>query len=274
MIRRNFLVADGRHIHYRSTGDGGIPLVMLHANPVSSRVLQPLMGELGKGRRVIAPDTPGFGDSDPLPEARPEIADFARHVGKGLDELGLGQFDVYGSHTGANLALELALTRPAQVRRVIFDGMAMYTDAEREELLASYTPEQEPQADGSHLLWAWHFLRDQAVFWPWFRRDAAHRRDVDVPSPRSLQASVLDVLKALETYHLGYRASFRYEKPPRLPGLSQPVLVATSVSDIFHDRLRKVAALIPNAEAADLPPYRDPDYTAKAAAVFDRFLAQ
>jgi pimeloyl-ACP methyl ester carboxylesterase len=67
-IRRGFAdVAEGQ-VHYREAGQsaqGGLPLLMLHASPGSAKLLEPLMGELGRRRRVVATDTLGNGDSSP-----------------------------------------------------------------------------------------------------------------------------------------------------------------------------------------------------------------
>jgi len=45
-------------MHFRSLGEGAL-LLLLHASPGSSKQLEPLLGELGLDRKVIAPDTPG-----------------------------------------------------------------------------------------------------------------------------------------------------------------------------------------------------------------------
>lgn len=272
MVRRRFVDLDYGQVHYREFGAGGRPLVMLHSNPTSARALEPLMRHMGLDRHVIAPDTPGFGDSDPLPVAEPNISDFAAAIGAALDKLGLERVDLYGTHTGANIALELALARPQRTGRLILDAIALYREDERADLLAHYAPERRPVPDGSHLLWAWHFMRDQSLFWPWFRREAGRRRDVDVPDAETLHGWVVDVLKAIRTYHAGYRASFRYAKEERLGRLTIPTLVASSVSDIFFDRLEAVARLVPRARTQVLPPTSDPAYLEKAAGVFRAFL--
>lgn len=274
-IRRGFIDAGAGQIHYRQAGaarTGQRALVMLHSNPVSSRSLEPLMARLAAGRLVVAPDTPGLGDSTPLAMAAPEIPDFARPVAAAIDGLGLGMIDLYGSHTGANMALELALQMPDRVGRLILDGIALYSPEERSDLLANYAVEMKPDLSGSYLLQAWHFMRDQSVFWPWFHRTADHLRQVGLPDARGLHADVLDVLKALETYHLAYRASFSYDKEERLPKLTVPTLIATSRADIFYSTQDRVAALVPDSLKLDLPSTADPGYLDTAARVFAEFL--
>ncbi|MEY3465401.1 MAG: hypothetical protein RL603_999, partial [Pseudomonadota bacterium] len=74
-------IAEGS-MHYRHAGDatsGRRPVWMMHASPASSRSVEPLalaVAALG-GRRVLAPDTPGNGDSAPLRLADPELGDYA-----------------------------------------------------------------------------------------------------------------------------------------------------------------------------------------------------
>ena len=224
------------------------PLVMLHSNPGSSAMLVPLMQHLASDRPLLAPDTPGLGDSTPLPLAAPEIADFAAATLAALDELGVTEFDLYGTHTGANMAVEIALARPRQVRHVVLDAIALYSPQLREDLLAHYAKPFPPDLEGRQLLRVWHFVRDQWVFWPWFRRDAAHRREVGLPDAKFLHEVVIDVLKASTTYHLAYRASFVYPKEERLPLLRCPVLMACPANDIFFPDFERVTALVPAAE--------------------------
>ncbi len=272
-IRRRF--ADVKHgqVHYREAGPPAAPaLVMLHTNPTSSRSLEPLMRRLGARRRIVAPDTPGLGNSTPLPMAAPAIADYAAAIGETLDVLGIARFDLYGTHTGANLAAELAITRRHQAGRMILDGIALYTPAMRDDLLANYARDIRPDLDGTHLMKAWHFIRDQYLFWPWFRRAAERSRGLGLPDAETLHRDVVDVLKGLGSYHLAYRASFVYDKPKRLPQVAIPTLVASSRADLFFPELERVAALIPGAAVRVLPRYDDPAYFEDAVGAFEAFL--
>ena len=272
-IRRRFVEVAFGQIHLREAGDGGArPLVMLHGNPTSSRDLVPLIGRMATTRRVVAPDTAGLGDSDMLPVDEPGIADYAEATMAALDALALDRFDLYGSHTGANLAVEIALRRPQSVGRVVIDGIALYTPALRAALLARYAMPFTPSLDGEQFGRAFRFMRDQHLFWPWFEATPVARRDLGLPDAAALHAQVLDVLKAATTYPAAYRASFLYPKEDVLPRLRVPCLVATSISDIFHPDLARAAALIPGAIAHTLPPYHASDYLETAAATFRGFL--
>ena len=115
MIRRDFADLPTRQVHFRHAGEGP-PLLMLHASPGSSKQLEGKIEALSRHHRVIAPDTPGNGDSTPLDIAAPAISDYAAALVQFLDAMGLEQCDVYGSHTGANIGLELAVRSPERVR--------------------------------------------------------------------------------------------------------------------------------------------------------------
>ena len=257
MISRAFADLPGRQVHYRHAGTGGVPLLMLHASPASARQLEPLIGAMAASRRVIAPDRPGNGDSAPLPIAVPEIADYAAAELEFLDVLGIGQIDVYGSHTGAFVAAELAILAGPRVRRVILDGIALFSAEQTLDYLAHYAPEQEPDLAGLYLHWAFMFCRDQSLFFPWFKPRSECARPVGLPSAEALHAAVIDVLKSIRSYHLGYNASFRYGARERLPLVRQTVLAFCATDDPLLPYLDEAITAMPQASAQRVPSLRE-----------------
>ena len=119
-LRRAFVDTPWGPIHYRQ-GGAGAPLLLLHSSSGSSRVYRRLMAAL-PGRRCIAPDLPGFGDSVPLPQGA-TIPDIAAQVASFLDALGIERADVFGLHSGNKLAAALAADFPQRVRRLVLAGM-------------------------------------------------------------------------------------------------------------------------------------------------------
>lgn len=251
-IRRGFVeIAEGQ-VHYREAGreaGGGTPLVMLHPSPGSAKMLEPLITLLGRRRHVLAPDTLGNGDSAAPAGEAPPIAYFADAHLRALDALGVERFDLYGSHTGANIACEIAIAHPDRVRRLILDGISLYTAEERADMLAHYAPGVTLDQNGTQLHWIWHFVRDVYLFWPWYRRDAAHRRPLGLPDADELHDKVVEVLKAARTYHIPYRAAIAYDKEPRLPLIRVPTLLACARTDMFLEYFDRVRALMPAAES-------------------------
>lgn len=246
VIERRFVrLAEGL-IHIRdceATATSDLPLYMMHASPASARGLEPLMAALraaGATHRLIAPDTLGNGDSAaPAPDA-PDIAYFADSVRRVLDALKLEKVDLYGAHTGCRIAAELAILCPDRIGRVVFDGIVEYAPDLKQQILANYAPAIQPDEMGRHLTWAFHFVRDQAFHFPYFLRDPEHVHTRAMPDAAALHAHVVDVLKALTTYHKPYLAAFRYEPLKRLPLITRPVLVLEADTEPKH--LRAAAA--------------------------------
>ncbi len=274
MIKRQFVDVPHGQLHLRHTGaGGGPPLVMLHASPGSSRQVVDLMAPLGASRRVLAPDCPGNGDSTPLPAEVPEIDDLADAILAGLDALLPDTpFDLYGSHTGARLATSIALRHPARVRRLVLDGFGVYGADRRAEILATYAPEMAPDQLGQYLMWAWHFSRDQWIWFPWFEKRADRRVPLDLPSAENLHALLVEVLKAVGTYHRSYRAAFRYDMRAKLPGVRQETLICAQRTDMLIETLPAMAAVKPDAAVAELPGTATPADAAASAALLAGFL--
>jgi pimeloyl-ACP methyl ester carboxylesterase len=143
------------HIHNAIPPGGGFeegtPLLCLHHTAGSGRLFERFLALQGRDRSVYAPDTPGFGESDP-PPMRPTIADYAAVLGDFLDTMRFRQIDVLGFQAGAMMAAELAIARPKQVRRVVMVSMPVLNDTERDAFRrGSWTPSE----DGSQLAVEW-----------------------------------------------------------------------------------------------------------------------
>lgn len=80
---------DGITVAFTDRGTGQ-PVLCLHGNPDSRHSWAPLFAELGDGYRLIAPDFPGFGDSEPLPPGvDPGPETMSRFWGEFLDAAGI-----------------------------------------------------------------------------------------------------------------------------------------------------------------------------------------
>src|SRR5687767_10607772 len=98
-IRRGYTSNRWGQVHYREAGSGP-PLVLLHLTSAWSDMYTELIPYLATSRRVIAPDTPGYGLSDPPPEA-PGPSGYAAALAETFDALGIDRAAVFGHHTGA-----------------------------------------------------------------------------------------------------------------------------------------------------------------------------
>lgn len=275
-IERRFVDIEEGQVHVRVSrapvDAAKKPLLLIHASPASAITVVPLVKGLGKTRRCYAPDTLGFGDSVAPIQAQPEIPDFADATRRVMDALELDHVDVYGSHTGAHTAVELAIACPDRVGRIILDGIALFEPEEKQRVLAHYAPHVTPDMIGSQFNWAWHFVRDQTVFFPYFDRDKAHLRGLDMVDADTLHVITTDVLKALTTYQLGYRAAFRHNDRERLPLVQHRTLVTADASDPLKVTVEIADALLSDSVCELGPSIEEPDFLTKKVAQLEAFL--
>ena len=110
-------------------GDG-VPLLLLHAFPLSRRMWRPQLAGLADACRLLAPDLPGFGGSAPLPAAVCSMEDMAGAALGVLDALGLPSAVVCGLSMGGYVALALCERCPERVRGLVLaDTRATADDA-------------------------------------------------------------------------------------------------------------------------------------------------
>jgi pimeloyl-ACP methyl ester carboxylesterase len=138
------VVAGGRIITYRESGEASSPvIVLLHGvgSGAASWGMQ-FVGLPSRGWRVIGWDAPGYGGSDLLPQDAPTAADYAAALEDFVVALGIGRFVLVGHSMGALIAAaychrtgtthvdKLVLASPtsgygtasAEVRRARLDG--------------------------------------------------------------------------------------------------------------------------------------------------------
>lgn len=275
-IERSFVRIREGQVHLRRTMGANpgkaLPLWMVHASPASSVSLVGMMELLGATRAVIAPDTLGNGDSAPAAPAVPDIAYYAESSLRVMDALGIERVDLYGSHTGAHIVTEMAIAHPDRFGRMVLDGIAMFTPAQKADYLANYAPAIEPDAFGTQYHWAWHFVRDQGWFFPYFKRDAAHLRGIAQPSVEALHRTTLEVLKSIRTYHHAYRAAFAHPDRERLPLVRLPALVMADSTDPLRSGVDEAASLLPGAVKTILEDRGDAASLARKVATIARFL--
>jgi pimeloyl-ACP methyl ester carboxylesterase len=101
-------------------GGDGPPLLFLHAAGGAGTWL-PFHGLLARSFEVIAPDHPGFGGSDDLPEVE-AIDDLVYHYLDVLDRLGLERVNLVGGSIGGWIAAELAVHSPQRIERLALLG--------------------------------------------------------------------------------------------------------------------------------------------------------
>jgi len=229
----------GLQLHHAECGAAGAPpVLLLHQTPRSWAEYRAVLPRLGASLRAIAPDTPGFGDSDPLP-GEATIEGWAAALVALLDALGLERVDLVGHHTGGVIAVEIAAGWPHRVGRIVLSSTPLVDAGLRAER-ARRPPIDEvlPQPDGSHLAALWQ------------RRQGFYPRD----RPDLLHAFVLDALKVGDRLEQGHRAVASYRMEDRLDRVTQPVLVLRAGADPFAaPHAHGLAARLADARVHEIP---------------------
>ncbi|MBP2227742.1 pimeloyl-ACP methyl ester carboxylesterase [Azospirillum agricola] len=267
------------HLRRAGPGDasGGTPLLAFQSAPGSSAPLLPLIRGLAGGREVIAPDYLGNGDSD-KPERTVDIETLAEDALAVADALGLARFDLWGTHTGALVALELTVRHPERVGRVVLEAPVLIPPGFNADILDNYFPPLRPDRWGLHLLQAWNMRRDMFLFWPWYRQERAAGRALGVPTPEVLHDWVVGLLKSGAHYDRSYRAAFRYDTRAALPRLTRPTLICAGPTDMLVEGLAEARELAPAGTVVTGTPatvwYPDQEDTAMAETLgaYDAFL--
>jgi pimeloyl-ACP methyl ester carboxylesterase len=228
MNRYYIRIQDDIHLHYRSAGSG-TPIVLLHPSPRSSKIFEPFGELLAPHFQVIMPDLFGYGQSDSLPIPINNLYDYLPFLKQTFDKLGLTKFALYGSATGAQLAIAYAKTYPNDVSTLFLDNAAEFSEEQRSEILSNYFVDATPKADGSHLENLWEHIKKSLYYFPWYseKEDDKIRNS---PLPENVEAEICndilrDYLQNGNHYADAYKAAFEHEKVENILQLRVPTTI-------------------------------------------------
>ncbi|GMU68671.1 MAG: hypothetical protein AMXMBFR37_10030 [Steroidobacteraceae bacterium] len=249
ITRRGYVDGPYGQIHYHSAmpacGTGSrTPVVLFHQTPQSSNQFLKLTAALGTDRIAIAFDTPGYGSSDAPPRPA-SMQEYTAAMAIALERLGYGPHgkgpvDVFGFHTGAFIASELAVSRPDLVRRVGLGSVGYRPSAQ--DLADSYqqyvASRDAPIADyAAHIARRWKM--------------AVTDRPADVP----LEEGALfffDMTRPLNRYWWAWHGVFTYDARAQLPKIRQPtLLIAVDDNELEYTRATR-HDLLPDARYVEL----------------------
>lgn len=209
---------------YRHAGSGR-PLVLLHPSPLSSAFMAPLINLFSPLASVYAPDTPGYGASDPLPEPPSDLHGYVDWLKRFLESRGLASAGIYGSATGAQIAIQFARTYPEMTDFIVLENAVHFSDQDRRRIMRDYFPDMTPRQDGSHLQLAWEMSANLFQKFPWFDdREEARVSSIE-PPVNVVHATAMSYLTAGVDYARAYRAAFNNEDARNLKAVTRPVRV-------------------------------------------------
>ncbi len=117
-LRFHQVQTPGAEISVMEAGEGP-PVLLLHGLGATKASFLPTVAALAPSHRAIAIDLPGFGDSDKPLRAAYDPAFFARSAVALLDALDIDRADVVGNSMGGRAALEMGLSAPGRVGRLV-----------------------------------------------------------------------------------------------------------------------------------------------------------
>ncbi|MBV9566241.1 MAG: alpha/beta hydrolase [Bradyrhizobium sp.] len=233
------VTADGVGIFYREAGPKDAPtIVLLHGFPSSSREFDTLIPLLAPHYHLIAPDFPGFGQSDaPAPTSYTYTFDqLAKTTGDFLDQLGIDRCTFLLHDYGGPVGFRVMLTRPERVQALIVQNANAYAEG----LGAKWTgiakywadPKAHPDVVDTFMSWAAteqrhtlgtsHPERYNPDTWT---DEFAH---LSRPGQREIQGALLYDYRTNVASYPAWQAWLRARKPPTLVawGRNDPSFIA------------------------------------------------
>ena len=268
----------GLRVHCLTAGASGPGVLLLHGSAVAAAGVSfaRVISALATRCRVFAPDLPGFGESDPMPDGW-GFADYSAFLSPLLTELDLQRANLVGVSMGGGIALGFALDAPARVERLALINSACLDDA---------LPGGQATWFGVHLpglsTLQWRVLASSRRLTRFVLRQAAPHR------PEHVTSTLLDrvmihlrkpgaaaAFRDWERREVGWRG-LRTSYVDRLPALAVSTLILHGADDPLVPLAvaKRAHRLIPNSrleiipECGHLAPLDQPAAVSRALSVF------
>jgi pimeloyl-ACP methyl ester carboxylesterase len=227
-IRYRKTNVDGFNVFYREAGRADAPaLLLLHGFPSAGHLFRELIPMLSDRFRVIAPDLPGFGQSDMPPRDKFSytFAKLAEVIERFTEVIGLARFAIYVFDYGAPTGFRMALRHPERIAAIISQNGNAYEEGLSEGWNPIRAYWQDPSKANRAALRA--FLSPETTVWQYTHGVA----DTSLVSPDGysldnfylarpgadeVQLDLFGDYKSNVAMYPEFQAYFRKYKPPLL----------------------------------------------------------
>ena len=219
---------DGRKVFYREAGADGAPkLLLLHGFPTAGHMFRDLIPQLADRFHVIAPDLPGFGQSE-MPKRTKFSYTFdniARVIDRFTALVGLGRFAIYVFDYGAPTGFRLAMGHPERITAIISQNGNAYVEGLSDGWNPIRAYWQDPSSANRTALRA--FLSPETTVWQ-YTHGVADPSSVSPdgysldnfylarPGADEVQLDLFGDYKSNLARYPEFQAYFRKHKPPLL----------------------------------------------------------
>jgi pimeloyl-ACP methyl ester carboxylesterase len=227
-IRKGYVDTSVGQIHYRSVeapASAGDPVLFFHRTPVTSASFERVLWRLAGWRRLVAFDTPGFGESF-VPPDDADMRSFVVAFKEAIAGLGIHRFHLVGHHTGCHFAAELAALPGSGALSLMMDG-AMIPSPEERARVVPPIPAPVIDRSGNYARLAWDFLQP---FYTVFDERCMHYEYVGALGSTFTRTACMKVVRA-------------HDLALVLDSVRCPVLACAAQDDVFAPHLERASAV-------------------------------
>jgi pimeloyl-ACP methyl ester carboxylesterase len=228
-MRKQYVDTALGQVHYRIRQGSGVPIICFHQTASSSAMFEKFAASYAGSEPIIAMDTPGFGGSfDPLD---------APTMPEAIKALGYNKVHLFGHHTGACVAIEIAIAEPDLIESLMMIGPVILTPEERAAFASVYPKPFQLKADGSHLQIMWDYVESIGGN----STLELHHREM------------VDTARAWQGHIKMYSKIWDQDFGALYTSVSCPMLVMCAEKDILWPMFSRATEMRPDASAVVIP---------------------